>query len=102
MPLFRFKCSCGKEYKKIVPRDRLEVKCTCGKKAKRSLPSEAHSTVYDTASRYHGKKAKKGIAKQLKERSRVHHDRYELEEKIDKYGIDDAITHGWTKKIKKV
>jgi hypothetical protein len=31
-----------------------------------------------------------------------HHDRYEIEEKIDRHGIDDAIRLGWTKKAKKV
>jgi hypothetical protein len=33
---------------------------------------------------------------------RDHHDKYELAEKIDKHGMDDAKRNGWLKKVKKI
>lgn len=103
MPLFWFKClECGKESAQLVSRNVKETDCECGAKTIRELPKSLNSTIYETQSRHHGKKAKKGISKQLRERSMIHHDKYEVAEKIDKYGIDEAKKHGWTKKAKKV
>jgi hypothetical protein len=39
---------------------------------------------------------------ELKQRMTEHHDKYELEEKIDKQGLDEAVRSGWTKKVKKI
>lgn len=35
MPIYTFKCDCGKETDAIVPFDKTKIKCECGKWAKR-------------------------------------------------------------------
>ena len=38
MPIYTFKCECGKIYEELVPLDTLIFKCECGKDAKK-VPS---------------------------------------------------------------
>lgn len=103
MPVFRFLCdSCGTEFMKLLPGKVSVFPCACGKDAGAKLPKTNSTVVYDTRDRYHGKKVKRNIEKQLKDRSREHHDRYEVAEKIDRFGMDDAVRLGWLKKGNKV
>jgi hypothetical protein len=56
----------------------------------------------ETRDAYRGVQVKKGLDQQLKKRYNDHHDRHELERKIDQHGLEDAVRSGWTKKVKKV
>lgn len=38
MPIYNFKCNCGKEYEELVPIYTNTFKCTCGKEANK-VPS---------------------------------------------------------------
>ncbi len=101
MPTFRFKCvdpKCAIETKKIVSSDIDAIYCECGNFAAKMITTNASSTIYETKGR---KSIKRGVEKDLSKRSKEHHNEYELAEKIDKYGKDEAIRNGWDKKIKK-
>lgn len=102
MPLFRYKCAeCKEEFEKILIRKESSIKCVCGKEAMLSLPRNTNAMVFDTTDKRRGVKVRKNQTKKLKQRFNDHMRRYELEERVDKYGIDEAIRNGWTKKIKK-
>ena len=67
-----------------------------------SLPATVSATVYETKDKYRGKSHMKNQDRLMKTRMREHHDRYEVFEKIDKHGMDDARKFGWDKKAKKL
>lgn len=100
MPAFRFVCeSCAKTFTKLKPQRVTSSPCpTCGKDSALLLSSSTTTSIMETKDRYHGKSIRKGVKEQLAERMHNHDDKYELAEKIDKYGMDDAIKHGWVKK----
>jgi hypothetical protein len=103
MPMFRYECSkCGHQ-ENILVRPNQIYKCPADHTIMyRMLPSNISSTTYITGDTHRGTQVKKNLNKQLKERMTKHHDKYEIEEKIDKYGTDDAQQHGWFKKRKKM
>ena len=103
MPLFNFKCTaCNSEQRKLV-RDNNEQHCAqCNGLMVKMLPTSINTSVYVAPDKHRGTQIRKNLNTQLKERMTKYHDRYELEEKIDKFGTDDAQQFGWFKKVKKV
>lgn len=103
MAVYKFKCShCNKEYKKLITKKIEEIDCECGKKAKLQLPSSVNSTMYETKDAHRGVQQPKNQHVNLKQRMNDHHDRFEIERKIDEHGMDEAIRNNWVKKIKKI
>jgi putative FmdB family regulatory protein len=103
MPVYTFKCECGNEFKKLLKKKEDTNICQeCGKSAEMQLPSTSNSITYEAKDKYQGKQIRKDLDTQLKDRMTQHHDKYELEEKIDKHGMNDAEKHGWLKKVKKL
>lgn len=108
MPAFILKCrSCDRSFKKLAntreDAKKVEHNCECGGgRYELQLSSNVSTMVYETRSRYHGKSVRKNIEKTMKHRSKDHARKYELEERIDKHGLDEAVKDGLTKKIKKL
>ena len=103
MPVFKYVCpDCGKTHRKIHAIRKESYACDCGGVAVPELPTTTNSVTYETRDSRRGKQTRKGIDQQLTKRMRDHHNKYEIEEKIDKFGLDEAKKHGWDKKIKKV
>lgn len=104
MPIRNYSCECGNEYKRLLQHsDSHEQPCPkCGKVNEALLPTTVGARVYETKDKRRGKKLMKNQDRIMKKRMHDHHDRYELAEKIDKHGMDDARKFGWTKKLKKV
>lgn len=101
MALRKFKCaSCGHEWSRLKVKEDACPSCTAQTKA--SLPTEISSTVYEMRDKYRGAQVKKNQEQKMRKRMNDHHDRYELAEKIDKYGLEDAKRYGWLKRHKKV
>jgi hypothetical protein len=67
-----------------------------------ALPIEVSTATYEMRDKYHGKQLRKGQAERMRKRMNDHHDRNEVTEKIDKFGMDEAVRHGWLKRAKKV
>jgi putative FmdB family regulatory protein len=102
MPTFTYNCKCGNTFTDLAKASEV-VKCPkCGEGNAPSMPSRVSATVMETRDKYRGKQVKRGVEKELKERMRKHHDRYEVAEKIDQFGMNEAVKHGWLKKVKKV
>jgi predicted nucleic acid-binding Zn-ribbon protein len=100
--LRKFKCEkCGHEWSRLL-KDQTSECPRCGTSNQALLPVEVNSTIYETRDRYRGTQLRKNQERMMRKRMRDHHDRYELAEKIDKYGLDDAKRYGWLKKIKKI
>lgn len=105
MPVCNLLCKyCNHEYKDLIKTQSEAVCPKCGAVDNQyvHLPKGSSTMVMETKDKGRGKQLKKGIEKQLKSRMKKHHDQYEVEEKIDKHGLDDAVKHGWTKDAKKV
>lgn len=101
MALRKFKCqACGHEWSRLKVQEASCPKCSTSNKA--LLPVEISSTVYEMRDKYRGSQVKKNQEQKMRKRMNDHHDRYELAEKIDKYGLDDAKRYGWLKRQKKV
>lgn len=107
MPFYNYKCpSCGatkvdlKSMSEFDPNETFD--CKCGDQLVYQMSDKINSTVYETKDHYRGVQLPKNQDKNLKERMREHHDKYELEEKIDKYGMKEAMRSGWLKKVKKI
>lgn len=101
MPLFTFYCmGCDKTFQKILKNKDQEVICGCGDHLKAQMPQGISSTTMVVKDPHRGVQQPKDLQAQLKKRMRTHHDKYEIEEKIDQHGMDDAIRNGWTKKRK--
>lgn len=104
MPVYLFECpNCFSDHKKIfsIKERPSSIQCPCGGQAEFKLSSSSSAQVMETRDPNTGKQVVRGIEKSLKERSAKHHDEYELQEKIDKHGLDTATRHGWLKKIKR-
>ena len=101
MALRKFKCtSCGHEWSRLNLKEDFCPNCSAQTKA--CLPIEISSTVYEMRDKYRGAQVKKNQEQKLRKRMNDHHDRYEIAEKIDKYGLEDAKRYGWLKRHKKV
>lgn len=90
------------QYKKLFPKKIDEIDCECGEKAKIQLPSSVHATNYEMKDASRGVQLPKGQAEQLKKRMHDHHNKYEIERKVDEFGIADSLRDGTIKKIKKI
>jgi len=103
MPLYTFKCNdCGRETKKITSSTVGSIDCECGNFSFRQIPTSTNTMTYEMKDKHRGTSLQKDLDKKLKKRLVDHHDRYELEEKIDQHGTDDAQKFGWFKKVKKL
>lgn len=101
MPLYTFICpNCGREEQRITHHDTHSVPCQCGETMHRQLPKKISATSYETKDARRGVQHPKGLNGQLKKRMRDHHDKYEIEEKIDNHGVDAMKKFGWDKKRK--
>ena len=103
MPVFRFYCiGCDKEFKKLVKSKHSEVICGCGDHLKPQLPETVATVTKELRDPHRGVSLPKNHERTMKKRMNQHHDRYEVEQKIDEHGIDDARKFGWDKKVKRV
>ena len=105
MPLYTLLClnpTCGHLTKQIVSvRDRDEQLCPkCDHHLEAQLPSSVNTQALEMRDARRGKQLPKGHEGTMKKRMRKHHDQYEIQEKIDKYGMDDALRYGWVKQKK--
>lgn len=104
MPVRNYQCiDCGFPYRKLLQQGAdVKVECPeCKTFNEPELVSAVSATVYDTKDKRRGVKHMKNQEGLMKKRMREHHDRYELAEKIDQHGMNDAKRYGWLKKIKK-
>lgn len=107
MAVYSFKCTkCELAYKDLIKDltkfDDHSPCPDCGTPNHFLAPSGAATLVYETKDKSRGIQLKRGQDKQLKERMRKHHDKYELADKIDQFGTASAERHGWYKNVKKV
>lgn len=102
MPIFNYKCLKCDKTREVLIRGSAdpEVRCECWEIMERQIPTTTSSITYETKDAYRGVQHRKGQKEMMTKRMRDHHDRYEVEEKIDKFGLDDAKKHGWLKKRK--
>lgn len=103
MPLFRFVCdSCGLEKKKLVPRAAAFLCSACvDGQMQPQLPTDIATQTMERKDPLRGTSLPRGHAQSMKTRMNQHHDKYEIERKIDEFGMDDAQRLGWTKKVKR-
>jgi len=104
MPLYTYTCKdCLKEQKlfKSVSGRMQTSKCECGGEAEYTLPSNTTAEITEIKDPWRGKKVRKDVDKQLLARMRDHHDKYEIQEKVDRHGLETAEKHKWTTKIKR-
>lgn len=103
MALRRYECvKCGKEYERLDFTKDLKDCPECGALNSPSLPKNLTAHTFETKDKRRGVKHRKGQERQLKKRMKEHHARYEAHREVDKYGLDDAISNGTLKKVKKI
>lgn len=104
MPTYNFVCeSCETQFKDLVKSTKEFAACpNCKTMASPQMSSGGSTVVYEVADKHRDKQIKKGVQSQLKERMSHHHDKYELADKIDKFGENEAKRHGWFNKVKKL
>jgi len=102
MPIFAYRCDkCEKTLFRLFKKRELFIECECGEQAAIQLPKNIDTMSMEIKDKNRNVVVQKDLDKKLKERMNNHHDESdEILEKIDKYGLDDAEKHGWTKKIK--
>ena len=101
MPMFHYSCgTCDTTKRGLGKRGETRECPSCGGIMQPQLPKELNSVTMETKDAYRDVKHFKNQAALLKERNTKHHDKYEIAEKIDKYGMDEAKRHGWDKKAK--
>jgi hypothetical protein len=103
MPLFIFTCTddeCGFSKRGLGEATDERVCPECGVTMLASLPKNLNSVTMEMKDSYRGVQHFKNQAEMVKERNTHHHDNYEIAEKIDKYGMDEAKRNGWDKKAK--
>lgn len=107
MPIFKFACkTCGYEEEKLVRRSgdatvyAYCAVCDGAPIMERQIPTTTSSITYETKDAHRGVQHRKNQKEMLTRRMRNHHDKYEIEEKIDRFGLDEAKKHGWLKKRK--
>lgn len=105
MPIYNLLCTkCGYTTKQLIAaKDKDNMQCKeCDAYMEAQLPSSLSTSVYVAADKYRGTQVRKNLDAQLKDRMTKHHDKYELEKKIEEHGTDDAQKHGWFKKVKRM
>lgn len=101
MPAYRFQCpQCQSSKLLLVSRLVYESPCDCGSEMQRQLPSELSSVTLEMRDSHRGVQLPKNHEKNMKTRLIKHHDKYELADKIDQHGLEDAQKHGWLDKSK--
>lgn len=102
MPLRKFKCNnCKHEWTRIIKGSSADCP-ECNLSANALLPTELTTATYELRDKARGTQLRKGHEQRMRKRMNDHHDRNEAAEKIDKYGMDDAVRNGWLKRIKKI
>lgn len=102
MPTYNYECECGNQFKELAKADE-KVKCpACGVENLPALPRNGAMGVMETRDAYRGKQVRKNNEQQMRDRMSKHHDRHEIHDKIDQFGMNAAEKHGWLKKVKKV
>ena len=102
MPVFTFNCVCGESYKDLTKPD-VKVKCPkCGIENSAITPTGSSTMVMETKDSYRGKQIRKNQDRMMKDRMRQHHDRNDIAEVVDRYGIKHAERHGLLKRAKKL
>lgn len=97
-----FNCqNCGTEFKAITTPNKDKSCPKCGTICTPALPKNGIVEVMETLDQFRGTKAAKNLDKMLKQRKHEHHEKYEISEKVDKWGMDEAVQNGWLKAQKK-
>lgn len=104
MPLHLYECPEGHVIKLLRPfKDvdaRLECK-QCGNTMERKLPTSINAVTKEMKDPRRGVSHSKGLKQQLTKRMNDHHDRHDVIQKIDEFGVDDTKRLGWDKKVKR-
>ena len=104
MPLFTMVCTkCKREAEHLV-RAKESVQCSCGnpEPMERKLPTTVSTRTLELKDPRRGKLLPKNLDRQLKKRLNEHHDKYEVAQKVEEHGMNDALKFGWVKKYKRV
>lgn len=104
MPMFRFLCPhCQNIQLRLSKASQSEIGCEvegCDGIAVKQLPLELSTQTLEMRDSHRGVQLPKNQERKIKERMTNHHDKYDVAEKIDKYGMDEAKRNGWLKKGK--
>jgi ribosomal protein L32 len=103
MPIFTLLCTnkaCGFITKQLVShKDKDDVQCPkCETYLEPQLPHNLNTSTFEMRDPHRGKQLRKGHDGMMKERMKRYHDQYDVAEKIDKFGMDEALKNGWVKK----
>lgn len=102
MPIYTYVSASGKTVEKLMKfKDKKESIEIDGEVYTIQVPKKFNSVTMEMRDARTGKRTRKDIEKKLKERSKRHHDKYELADKIDKEGLDTAKRLDWLKKVKR-
>lgn len=106
MPMYKYYCTtCGHEethIKRMAKFDSKELlECSDCENVTMTfrIPSTTNSLIMELRDSYRGKHLRKNNEQKMKQRMHDHAVKSgEYRDKIDKYGLDDGIRKGWTKK----
>jgi len=101
MPVFTLLCpGCGNEQRSLLKNVDIYVYCGCGydEPMEIQLPKNISTESFEMKDKLRGVQVSKNMDKKLKKRMTDHHDKHLVAEKIDKWGMDDALKFGWDKK----
>lgn len=104
MPVFTFHCTqCNIEFKRLLKKSE-DVPCkgACNYMLSPLLPTSVTTQTMEKKDPYRGVSLPKGHKKSMTKRMNQHHDKYEAEQKIDEFGVDDAKRLGWDKKVRRI
>lgn len=100
MPLYKYKCSCGKET--TVIRDfnkRLEpLKCDCGSNMSFCLPSSTFTSAKKTIDKHRNVRVNENVEEQVRKRAKKYFVENEVAALIEEHGLETAQKMGWVKK----
>lgn len=103
MPIFRMLCNkCGHEERKLMAKP-LPWHCGVCEEGQLhpQLPSSINTVTKEMKDARRGVSHTKGLKQQLTKRMNDHHDKHDVVQKIDEFGIDDTKRLGWDKKVKR-
>jgi len=103
MPIFTYSCSkCGNNFRSLTEPGTEKPCPNCQTVVQQNIPSNCALISYEMKDKRRGTQTVKNVDRKLKKRMADHHDKYEVQDKIDKFGLEEATRHGWTKKAKKL
>ena len=103
MPTYNYTCgNCNHKYNDLAKPNEMIDCPECGTPNAPSLPTGGSMQVMETRDSYRGKQVRKNNEGLMKDRMSKHHDKHELADKIDQFGMDAAVKHGWLKKVKRI